>query len=142
MNPTNILYRANKILWALFLIFFSIPVSKAQVSNSALVNRLCHEWKMVKTESDGKILSQPSGPIDFRLIIKTDSSLQQGLYPEGLIPSRWLLDENKMILTIIDDKTSMKYLMKIIRVSNTELILQDSNDGELVSIFYKRDAEE
>jgi len=97
---------------------------------------------MVKTESDGKILSQPSGPIDFRLIIKTDSSLQQGLYPEGLIPSRWLLDENKMILTIIDDKTSMKYLMKIIRVSNTELILQDSNDGELVSIFYKRDAEE
>jgi hypothetical protein len=42
-----------------------------------------------------------------------------------------------MILTVSDIKTKMNYELKILRITNEELELQDNTTGEQIIIHYK-----
>ena len=131
----------QKLAFVLALLFIKIilpHVATAQIDDQPLIDRLCNKWTIDHIESKGQV-EKRNTEIEFKFILRKDSTLLQGLYPDGMIPSHWTLDKKNMILDIKDDKTSMKYRMKIIRISVDELILQDLSADDYTLIYYKRD---
>jgi len=74
---------------------------------------------------------------DFMLIIQHDYTVQQGMYPDGLIKATWSLDEPGMVISIKDNETNILYPMKVISVTRDELVLQDPSATDGVTIYYK-----
>ena len=74
---------------------------------------------------------------DFVLIIQEDNTVQQGMYPDGLIKGTWTFDEKTMMFTVKDDVTASSYPMKIISLTSSALVLQDSISSLPLTIYYK-----
>lgn len=118
---------------------FSMPpvLSAAQPQSSVLMNRLCKSWRMEKLVQGDKEVIADNAVGDFMLIIHPDHTVQQGMYPDGLIKATWSVDEPNMVISIKDNETNIVYPMKIISVTRNELVLRDQAAANGVTIYYK-----
>lgn len=121
-----------------YVLFALIPASSvAQSPASVLTNRISKSWKMEKMMQGSKATSNDEAMGDFVLIIHPDHTVEQGMYPDGLIKGTWSIDEQKRILSIKDVETAIVYDMKIVSVSADELILEDQSSTGGLTIYYK-----
>ena len=121
-----------------YLLFAFIPASSvAQSPASVLTNRISKSWKMEKMMQGSKATSNDEAMGDFVLIIHPDHTVEQGMYPDGLIKGTWSIDEQKRILSIKDVETAIVYDMKIISVSADKLVLEDQSSTGGLTIYYK-----
>ena len=81
----------------------------AQPPISPLFNRLCKSWAIEKLEDNGQAQKADDAQLDYRLVFNADSTMMQGLSPDGFIPGKWKLDEKNMVITIKDTKTNNTY---------------------------------
>lgn len=126
-----------RILVCYFVFSVNPFLSNAQPQSSVLTNRLCKSWRMEKLVQGDKEVIADNAVGDFMLIIQHDHTVQQGMYPDGLIKATWSLDEAAMVISIKDNETNILYLMKIISVTRDELVLQDPSATDGVTIYYK-----
>ena len=84
-----------------------------------------------------KVTAGDQGEGAFLLILHADHTIEQGLFPDGMIKGTWTVDEEKRLLSIKDTETSVVYQMKVISISAGELILQASEDPNGTTIYYK-----
>lgn len=92
---------------------------------------------MEKMMQGSKATSNDEAMGDFVLIIHPDHTVEQGMYPDGLIKGTWSIDEQKRILSIKDVETAIVYDMKIISVSADKLVLEDQSSTGGLTIYYK-----
>lgn len=102
-----------------------------------LFNRLCKSWRIVKIEDNGQAQQSDATQADYRMVFNIDSTMLQGLAPDGFIQSRWKLDEKNMIINISDSQTKSLYHLRIIKITNEELILQNLDESRSLIIYYK-----
>ena len=112
-------------------------VTFAYSQTDLLQVRLVHSWKLIKMEENG--VARPSDPTltDYRLIFKSDFTVQQGLIPDGLINGTYTVDDANMIVTITDKQTKVDYKVKVIKITTDELILQDLSDKNSMLMYYQ-----
>ncbi len=120
-------------------VFVTFTSLSSNAQNQVLLNRLCQSWSLVKINNVTTNTTEQA-PSNFKLIIHQGNQLEQGLFPEGMIQSNWILDEKSMMLRITDVKTQFHYDLKIVRITSEELELEDNNN-ELVIVYYRRDKE-
>jgi len=113
-----------------------ISTAHAQTSDP-LFNRLCKSWRIVKIEDNGQAQQSDATQADYRMVFNTDSTMLQGLAPDGFIQSRWKVDEKNMIINISDSQTKSLYHLRIIKITNEELILQNLDESRSLIIYYK-----
>jgi len=125
-------------LFTIFLLLITQPyASVAQVSSAVLSERISKTWKMEKLVMGNKVTAGEQGEGAFLLILHADHTIEQGLFPDGMIKGTWTVDEEKRLLSIKDTETSVVYQMKVISISAGELILQTSEDPNGTTIYYK-----
>ncbi len=117
-------------------VFLSFETINAQ-STDLLFNRLCKSWRILKLEDNGQVQPSDNAQADYRLVFNKDSTMLQGLAPDGFIQSNWQLDEKNMLIIINDKRVNSIYHLKIIKLTNTELILQNIDDSKSLVIYYK-----
>ena len=91
---------------------------------------------MERLEEVKKPLSTDQAVGDFVMILHPDHTLEQGMYPDGLIRSTWEIDEQNRILSIKDNQTGLVYKMKIVKLTVSELVLQDVAADSGLTIYY------
>jgi hypothetical protein len=121
---------------AIVFLLFLFSNADAQIPNP-LFERLCKSWGIVKLEDNGHVQKSDEAQADYRLVFNKDSTVLQGLAPDGFIAGTWKIDEKKMIITISDKRTDSSYRLKIIKISNEELILQNLDESKSLVIYYK-----
>jgi hypothetical protein len=120
--------------------FFICVTFSASAQNQVLINRLCKSWVLTKVNHTGtKTIEQ--APPNFKLVIHADHTLEQGMFPDGVIKSTWSINEQSMMLQITDQKTNLQYNLKVLRITGDELELQDNNNNEPVIIYYRTESE-
>ena len=134
----GVMLRYTICLLATSLCQISNPYSSvAQVSPPVLDERISKTWKMEKLVMGNKVTAGDQGEGAFLLILHADHTIEQGLFPDGMIKGTWTVDEEKRLLSIKDTETSVVYQMKVISISAGELILQASEDPNGTTIYYK-----
>ncbi len=126
--------------WMLVTFLFAInsPLTTvAQVSPPVLKERISKTWQMEKLVLGNKVTSGEQGEGAFLLILHADHKVEQGLYPDGLIKGTWSVDEEKRLLSIMDNETAVVYRMRVITVTDEELVLQEYDGGNGATIYYK-----
>jgi hypothetical protein len=126
--------RRTGALCVVIISLFGIPSASAQ--HQVLMNRLCKSWSLTTIQNITRQTAE-TAPANFILNIKPDYTMEQGILPDGIIQSTWSFNEANMILTVSDIKTKMNYELKILRITNEELELQDNTTGEQIIIHYK-----
>ncbi len=121
-----------------FLICISLT-SSAQ--NQVLMNRLCKSWNLIKINNT-ITKSIETAPANFKLVIHSDHTLEQGMFPDGVIKSTWTMNEQSMTLNITDINTNLQYNLKVLRITGDELELQDNNNNEPAIIYYRAEADQ
>ncbi len=119
----------------LFLAFYS------QAQNQVVLNRLCKSWRLTKIINQSTNTSEEA-PQNFKMIIRSDHTLSQGMFPDGVIHSTWQLNEQTMVFTITDVKTKFISQLKVMRITSDELQLQESSSDMPVILYYRPDSEE
>lgn len=123
-----------------FVFFFSIgytPVAAQTADQALLVNRLCKTWRIEKIVQGDSAAGADNALNDFVLIIQADHTVQQGMYPDGLIKGTWTLDEKNRVFTVKDSETSSVYPMKILSITADEMVIQDQASATSLTIYYK-----
>lgn len=118
------------------VMFYFTSAAHAQIPDP-LFNRLCKSWRIVKIEDNGQAQQSDAVQADYRLVFNADSTMLQGLAPDGFIQSRWKLDEKNMIINISDNQTKSLYHLRIIKITNEELIIQNLDESRSLIIYYK-----
>lgn len=116
---------------------FLLAASACAQSADPLFNRLCKSWSLIKLEDNGQVLPSDEAQSDYRMVFNKDSTVLQGLAPNGFIQSKWQLHEKDMLIIIRDLRTNSTYRLKIIKLTNQELILQNLDDSKSLVIYYK-----
>lgn len=91
---------------------------------------------MERLEEVKKSLSTDQTVGDFVMMLHPDHTLEQGMYPDGLIRSTWEIDEQNRMLSIKDNQTGLVYKMKIVKLTSSELVLQDQSVDSGLTIYY------
>ena len=125
------------LLPLLLFLFVSEIFASAQSTPTALENRLCKTWQLERFEQNGKNNTIDKSVNQFVIIINTDHTVRQGMYPDALITGKWTLDESTMMFTIKDDTTDQEYKMKVTSLTTDELILQDMSSNPTTLIHYR-----
>lgn len=134
----GVMLRYTICLLATCLCQISKPYSSvAQVSPPVLDERISKTWMMEKLVMGNKVTAGDQGEGAFLLILHPDHTIEQGLFPDGMIKGTWSIDEAKRLLSIKDTETAVVYQMKVISVSAGELILQAAEDPNGTTIYYK-----
>jgi len=124
----------TKIIIA-FFILFGKPIFAQTSSGNTNVNRLISkEWRLVSfEEEDGKFEPSPDQIGDrmkFELNHKVEY-IEFSKYKVGI----WRYDYRNKVLTIINDDTKEKELMKVVRITNTDLVLEYNSDGSPLKMY-------
>lgn len=72
----------------------------------------------------------------FMITFHHDHTMEQGLYPDGLIRSTWTADDANRIIAISDLETGVVYKMKVLVISTDQLVLQDASNPGGITIYY------
>lgn len=128
--------RALRTFAVFVFVFLSYENTNAQ-STDLLFNRLCKSWSLLKLEDNGQVQPSDAAQAEYRMVFNKDSTVLQGLAPDGFIESKWRLDEKSMIIIISDKRINSTYHLKVIKLSNEELILQNLDDTKSMIIYYK-----
>jgi hypothetical protein len=138
MKQHSSTYKATvMILTVAFLLIYSVASAQSQV----VLNRLCKSWSLNKIVNLALNTSETAPP-GFKLVIRKDHTLSQGMFPDGIIESTWQLEEQTMTLIITDVKTKFVTKLKILRITTVELQIQESESDTQTVIYYTADKEE
>jgi len=132
MNLRIILIVLLTIPYSLFPVRYSL----SQSLPGELDRRLTKTWKLTSLEQEGKAAQPDQSQNDFVLIINSDHTVKQGMYPDGLIGGTWSVNEKEMLLTIKDETMNQQYKIKIVLLTADELILQDLTNTSALKIHY------
>ncbi len=121
-----------------FSIFIVVPAYSQSVTPTPLKNMLCNKWVQDKIEDNGAIVSRDNDASEFDLIFSDNGSVQQGMSPDGYISGTWTADDKQMTITISDLSVSTSYSLKILRISEDQLIVQYTEGGHLLTMYYHR----
>jgi len=116
-----------------FLFFLGKPVLAQQTNSS---NRLiCKEWRLVSfEEDDGKFEPSPD-QIGDRMKLELNHKVEYveiSKYYTGM----WRYDPKSKVLTITNDHTKEKKSMKVIKLTNTDFVLEYKNEeGEPIKMY-------
>jgi hypothetical protein len=113
----------------LFLILFFTQSAFAQ--SSEIDSLICKSWKFVSYEAEGeKIMARPDQKND-RMIFYFDHQVKsiEGKKIENGI---WTYDSAKKTLTIIDNQTKVKAIMKVLKLTKTQCILEYKDPNGIV----------
>jgi hypothetical protein len=124
----------------IFSILFASPVFSQSVNPTPLKNMLCKKWVQDKIEDNGTLVPHDDNndASEFDLIFSEDGTVQQGMFPDGYIPGTWTADDKQMTITISDLSVNTSYSIKILRISEDQLIVQYPEGGHLLTMYYHR----
>ncbi|MBX7107174.1 MAG: hypothetical protein K1X61_00870 [Chitinophagales bacterium] len=131
--PVN---KMRQIHWIICFFLLLPSTDFAQSTASVLSDRICKNWKMIRLEEVKKSLATDQAAGEFVMVLHPDHTMVQGMYPDGLIPSTWEIDEQQRMLSIKDKQTGLVYQMKIIKLTAAELVLQDQSAASGLTIYY------
>lgn len=125
------------LLSFMLLMLQVLPAAQAQTPSSVLANRISRVWHMQKLEESGKPVNSPDHTAgDFIMSLHADQTVEQGMYPDALIKGTWSVDEKERVLTVKDNETHIVYRMKIVKLTDTELVLQDQSSATGLTIYF------
>ncbi|MEP7127871.1 MAG: hypothetical protein ABI729_03345, partial [Chitinophagales bacterium] len=79
----------------------------AQSTASVLTNRISKTWRMQKLEETSKAATNDQVAGEFILALHADYTVEQGMYPDGLIKGTWSVDEQNRIVSVRDNETGI-----------------------------------
>ena len=128
--------RRAVLMIPLFFLFSSFQHSFSQ-SSSVVENRLCRTWTLAKIIHGEKTTQADQSLNQFVLMIDPNHTVKQGMMPDGLISGKWTFDEAAMMFIITDDLTGAKYPMKVLSITQDELVLNDTSSQPALYLHYK-----
>jgi hypothetical protein len=123
----------------LFTLFLLSSVASSEVYGQAKTEQevktlLCHKWLLTHMEVEGEKVEVDEEMSDSYLVFKKDGSLSE-MNGSTTIASRWTYDhKNKTVST--GDEGQEKF--KLVKITNTELILQTDVDDMVMNLIMKR----
>lgn len=111
-------------------------ISLAQTDSSILNERIAKSWKMDKLMQGNQVIQSGQSAGMFIIMFHRDHTMEQGLYPDGLIKSTWTADDANRIISISDLETGVVYKMKVLILSTDQLVLQDASNPGGITIYY------
>ncbi|MBK9729752.1 MAG: hypothetical protein IPO83_00400 [Chitinophagaceae bacterium] len=109
----------------------------AQSTASVLTNRISKTWRMQNLEETNKPAANDQVAGEFILALHADYTVEQGMYPDGLIKGTWSVDEQNRMVSVRDNETGIIYKMKIVKLTDHELVLQEQSATSNLTIYYK-----
>jgi hypothetical protein len=119
-------------------IFFTVPALSQSVNLTPLKNMLCTKWVQDRIEDNGAMVPHDNDASEFDLIFNDDGTVQQGMSPDGYISGTWTADADQMIITISDPSVNTSNPLKIIRITQDQLMVQCMEGGHLLTMYYHR----
>ncbi len=117
-----------KSLPLLLLLFFT---QSAFAQPSEIDSLICKSWKFVAYEAEGeKIMASPDQKND-RMIFYFDNQVKS-IEGKKIENGTWTYDSTKKILTVIDNQTKVKAIMKVLRLTKTQCILEYKDPNGIV----------
>ena len=127
----------------LILLIFTIINSQAVFAQTKpqsqteqeIKTMLCHKWKLTHMETQGERNSLPPDMGESYMLLKSDGTLietDEGKDYQG----KWAYDHKTMTLKT-DDKDGVEK-HKIIKITDTELIIKSKFDGMAMNMIMKR----
>ena len=74
--------------------------------------------------------------IEFRMVVESNGSLTQGLYPEGMFESTWQWDGLRLTVRMTDLQSSVTYSLRVLQLTNDRMILEAIENGERTLMYY------
>jgi hypothetical protein len=121
-----------------FLLLITSSAFSQSVNPTSLKNMLCNKWVQDKVEDNGVTIPRDNDASEFDLIFNDDGTVQQGMAPDGFISGAWTADDNQMTVTISDLTVNTSYTLKILRITENLLIVQYTEGGHLLTMYYHR----
>lgn len=124
-----------------FLFLFSVLllVAFAATSQSLPTNplsvRFVKSWRLDRVQTRDGMQTQPS-MIEFRMVVESNGSLTQGLYPEGMFESTWQWDGLRLTVRMTDLQSSVTYSLRVLQLTNDRMILEAIENGERTLMYY------
>lgn len=121
---------STKILVVVFLFLLTLPV-RGQMSSKLI----CKEWRLVSfEEEDGKFNPSPDQVGD-RIKFQPDHNVQY-IEISKLKTGVWKYESKTKMLTITNNATKEEKAMRVLKISNTELVLECKDaKGEPLKMF-------
>ncbi len=122
-------YAIQTLLITILMLFVRPTFAQTRDHTSRLI---CKEWRLVSfEEEDGKFDPSPD-QIGDRMKLELDHKIEYveiSEYKTGI----WRYDARTKILTITNRRTQEKKAMKVVKITNTEFVLElkDSDGGPL-----------
>ena len=124
-----------KKLLLLVAIFTSTYAKSQNTQANHTDSLICKEWKLVSYEEAGKKYPPSPEQKNDRMIFSFNhkvKSIESGSVQNG----NWQYDSVKNILTIVDNQTKEKAIMKVVQLSDRECVLEYKDpDGVLLKIY-------
>jgi len=117
-------------------ILFTVQAFSQSVNSTPLKNMLCKKWVLDKLEDNGAVVPRDADAAEFDMIFNQDGTVQQGMFPDGLITGNWVAHDDKMTVDISDISVSTSYSVKILRLSEGQLIVQYPEGSHLLTMYY------
>lgn len=121
-----------------FFILFSVPAFSQSVNPTPLKNMLCHNWILDKLEDNGAVVPRDADAAEFDLIFTQDGTVQQGMGPDGLISGNYVPHDDSLTVSISDISVNTSYSLKILRISQDQLIVEYPEGTHLLTMYYHR----
>ncbi|MFM2386495.1 MAG: hypothetical protein RL660_1252 [Bacteroidota bacterium] len=121
----------------IILIISLIQFSKTALgqTTSSIDSLLCKEWKLVSYKEGGEKFPPSSKQKNDRMIFYNDhkvKSIETGNIQNGI----WQYDATKKALSVVDNKTKEKAIMKVLKITKDECILEYTDpEGTSLKIY-------
>ena len=129
--------KKNSILIFITLLTLSSKTISAQSVNS-VDSLICHEWKLVLYEEDGDKFPPAPDQKDNKMIFYNDhkvKSVEGNKIQNGV----WKYIPNSKLLTITDTETGEIANMKVLKLTNKEMVLEYLDpDGIPLKMYSER----
>jgi hypothetical protein len=124
------------LIFALLSTFQVFSQTKPQAKTEQEIKvLLCHKWQLTYMEAEGKKTPIPPEMGKSYILLKSDGTLVET--SEGKDnPGRWSYDHKNMTIKTDDKDGAQSH--KIIKITETEFIIEDKSDGTTVDMIMKR----
>ncbi len=114
---------------------FLFTSALGQSNNTTIDGLLCKEWKLIAYEESGNRFPPAPEQKGDRMILYRDhkvKSIEVGNIQNGI----WHYDSTKKVLTIVDNETKDKAILKVTKISETECVLEyKDSEGTLLKMY-------
>lgn len=105
------------------IIFFALFVQSAFCQSDNIDSLLCKNWQLVSYEESGEKFPPSPEQKNDRMTFYFDhkvKSVETGNIQNGT----WEYDSTKKLLTVIDNQTKEKAVLKVLKLTKTECVLE------------------